>query len=179
MDADASLDRLLSRSVEALEPARLPTREWLERSPPVPDETPYARTLLQEDERGELLVMSWQSDVRCVPHGHDGARGAIVVLRGRIEERIFETHGGSLGAVSSMRRAAAGACMQLDEGTVHDMVSIGDSPAVTLHVYRPRIETMRLFDLEEERTLVVDGGAGAWWPVEPGDVRREMSWSES
>lgn len=170
------LDRLLADPERRLDAMKIPRRELLDARPAPPDQRPYARRLLHSDEDVEVLLMTWNCGVRCAPHDHDEAvRGRVVVLRGGFEERQFEFVEGEL-EVTAVRRPVVGACIGISERCIHDMVAREGDPPVTLHVYWPRIERMRVFDREGRRTFVVGEGAGAWLPPDEETVRRVEPW---
>jgi hypothetical protein len=52
-----------------------------------------------------------------------------------------------------------------------------DAAGVTLHVYLPAIDRMRVYDLVQRCTFLVDDGAGAWIPRDGQHVIGVEPWS--
>lgn len=150
----------------------LPRRQLLGMAEAPINGRPYGRRLLDAGQRGEVLLMSWNPGVRCAPHDHDGAHGAMFVLRGSLVERDYDYHGEL--RLRGQRDLAEGTVFRLPEGRIHDMV--GYDGAVTLHVYVPRIERMRIFDTQRRRTLTVGEDIGAWLPGDDRGIVDVQSW---
>ena len=49
---------------------------------------------------------------------------------------------------------------------------------LSLHIYFPRIEKMRVYDVEGRRTLVVSDNCGAWIPRQPEQLVNETAWGD-
>jgi len=173
---ESFLDTLMASPCEVLRNREPPLDLLDELRPDPPSDEPYAKRLLREDEQGEILLMTWNPGVRCAPHGHDAARGTVAILEGTFEERRFEFEGDGLRRVRR-QRAGAPETVDIPRGAIHDMLLCeGEGPGCTLHVYRPRIDRMRIYDRDEQRTLVVGPGAGAWLPPAHSDIVRIDEW---
>jgi len=133
----------------------------------------YGRSLLAESEHAELLVMCWAPAKPCAPHDHGAAEGLIRVLEGRLTETTFALHGGRL-VQTREREVCAGDVLELGAGVVHQMRAHGR--ARTLHLYRPRIRGMRVWDVPGGRVLVVDDTHGAFVPSEVRWIVSEAPW---
>jgi len=70
-------------------------------------------------------------------HDHDHSSGAVTVVSGQVrEERIgegFQVTGHTYGA---------GDVFSFVKGDIHRMLHAGDGPAVSIHVYSPKLEIM-------------------------------------
>ncbi len=133
---------------------------------------PYGRVPLHHGARGEVMLASWQPGVRCAPHDHGGARGLVLVLAGRFEERLFALDGPRLGGARETRRWRAGESIAVARDVVHDMQS-AEAVGLTLHLYPGDAAPARVYDAEAECTYLVRGGA--WLP--PDDVVRREPWA--
>ena len=70
-------------------------------------------------------------------HDHDGAAGAVTVVRGVVaEERLC------LGGPPAVRIARAGDAFAFGGADIHRVRHAGTEPAVTIHVYSPMLRRM-------------------------------------
>jgi len=97
-----------------------------------------------------------------------------VVLEGRFVERAY-AFGGPRLVVASERALAPGDVTRVSPGIVHDMRS--HDVGLTLHVYAPGIEEMRVYDEPGRVTWRVAGTSGAWVPRAPEVIRERIPWS--
>jgi len=139
-----------------------------------PDPThPYGRRVLIETGVLESMIASWTRGVHCAPHDHGGSRGCVRVIRGAARHRVYKVVDGELTVIRE-ERVEAGAVMPVGPDIIHSMGDDGDEEAlVTLHLYTDPIDHMIVYDLETNRTLVVDGGCGAWVPHDAPELIRE------
>jgi len=134
---------------------------------------PYGRALLAESAEAELLLMRWAPGVACAPHDHADASGIVRVLWGELRETVFTRSDDSLD-VALGRPLRAGDVVEFGRGHVHQMCAEG--AAATLHVYRPRIRGMRVWDLDAGRLLVVDDAHGAFVPRDAARIVASRPW---
>lgn len=92
----------------------------------------------------EVWLLSWLPGQGTGLHDHGGASGAFTVVAGHLHER-------SLTAVPGRRTAARtrvlgpGAVREFGPSYVHEVTNIGTEPAVSVHVYTPRLTAMTIF----------------------------------
>lgn len=119
-------------------------------------------TCIYAGSRMEAWLLTWMPGQGTGWHDHGGSAGAFVVIRGTLLE---------YSATGDHERVTLRETMHEREDVhtfgpnhVHSMRNTGGSPAVSLHVYSPRLETMTRFTLERRR-LHVEGveRAGADW----------------
>ncbi len=122
---------------------------------------PYQRELLERTEAREVLFMRWRAGATSAAHDHGRAHGRIHVIAGTVEERTVITTDDGL-AVTAVRRVSAPAILEVEAGLVHVMHAV--DAALTLHVYEPPVDVMRIWDPERREVLVVDDDHGAWLP---------------
>ncbi|HET6968970.1 MAG TPA: cysteine dioxygenase family protein [Ornithinibacter sp.] len=95
----------------------------------------YVRRLVA-DEHHEAWLLTWLPGQGTAWHDHGGSGGAFVVLQGVLVERTA-VHGVVRGARHVHRRGVAQA---FGPDHVHRVGNEGPDPAVSLHVYMPRLE---------------------------------------
>ena len=137
---------------------------------------PYGRLPLFRSDEGEVMLAGWHAGERCAPHDHGSARGLVVVVQGTFTETAYRFDGRFLLGGSPKPRIP-GDVLEVAPGTIHDLEATSDG--ITLHVYSPAIEEMRVFDAVTRTTLVVADGCGAWIPEDSSLVVARHPWSES
>jgi len=111
--------------------------------------------------------------MRCAPHDHGYAAGTVYLVRGRFVERTWRKHDGALEVIAT--RTFVGPCrVPVGAGDIHDMYAVDGG--VSLHVYRPSIQHMRVFDLARRETLTVADDCGAWVPSREDQVIARERW---
>lgn len=133
---------------------------------------PYGRGVLVSDPGLEVMLATWTPGAACAPHDHGGAAGAVRVVAGRCLHRVYAPSGAALVLVEE-REHGVGDVLVADPDLVHAMQDLDpDEPLVTLHAYLPGIADMVVYDVPGRRTLVVEGGCGAWVPDDPRQILR-------
>jgi hypothetical protein len=148
---------------------------FIERAPAPRGDEPYGRLPLLRDRRGELMLAGWRSGERCAPHDHGDAHGIVIVLAGRFTETRYEKRAQGLVPAGQVT-LATGSTVPVEAGLIHDMRC--DAAGATLHVYLPAIAQMRVYDLAQRSTWVVDDNAGAWIPRDDQYVIATEAWSD-
>ncbi|RSD29536.1 cysteine dioxygenase [Mesobacillus subterraneus] len=156
----------LNMSVATLEPVLKPASG-----------KPYYRKLLYKSEDVELLVMNW-SDLECAPHDHGDSHGWIQVLNGTSVNAVYEVNGNSLPKELFKEYHHQGKFFYAPQKGVHKMQADGAEGLVTLHLYSPPINGMKVYDLEKCAACVVSDDCGAWWPVESHQKLKEIQLSK-
>jgi predicted metal-dependent enzyme (double-stranded beta helix superfamily) len=100
-----------------------------------PDRRIY-HPLLRTDHASAWLIC-WMPGHDTGFHDHDGAAGAVAVVRGRIREERLR-----LGAPPMATEYAAGGVLTFGPADIHRVRHAGDEPAVTVHAYSPRLRRM-------------------------------------
>jgi hypothetical protein len=148
--------------------------ELTARRPVCPAGQPYGRVLLHQTGFGEVLLASWRPGARSAPHDHGQARGLVAVLEGSFTETTYQFDGSGLRATAE-RDHSIGDLLRAPPGLIHDLEAADGG--LTLHVYVPRIEAMRVYDASERTTLLVTGDSGAWIPRGDGFVVERRRWA--
>lgn len=138
--------------------ASLPWRVWF---------TPRSRwaKCVHRDTDHEVWLLAWLPGQGTELHDHGGharpAPTAFAVARGRLTE--YRVVAGEFPRLES-HPVVPGTVRRLDSRGIHAVRNTGDEPAVSVHVYAPRLELMRryLFD-ETGLWLASMKRAGADW----------------
>jgi quercetin dioxygenase-like cupin family protein len=141
--------------------------------PVCPDDQPYGRAVLHQTPLGEVMLATWRKGARSAPHDHGKARGFVLMLEGRFCETVHEFDGTDLRATQE-REVAAGDVLHAPAGLIHDLAA--KTRGLSLHVYLPGIDAMRVYDRRARATLLVAGRCGAWIPREPELVLVRRNW---
>ncbi|WP_438028685.1 hypothetical protein [Sorangium sp. So ce233] len=108
------------------------------------------------------------------PHDHGGSEGAVRVVRGAAIHWQWQVRHNGLCLVRE-ERVKAGDVLEVKSGLVHSMGDAGErEPLVTLHFYAGPIDHMIVYDINHQRTLMVDGSCGAWLPWDAPSLIRCM-----
>ncbi|HWC39672.1 MAG TPA: cysteine dioxygenase family protein [Acidimicrobiales bacterium] len=108
---------------------------------------------LFDQEGVDAWLLGWPCGGDIDLHDHGGASGAIYVLQGS----LVETSGTPRARRLRQRTVQAGQSIAFGPDHVHDIVNRGAVPAVSLHVYGPRLEAMTYYRIDERsRRLIPD-----------------------
>jgi cysteine dioxygenase len=134
---------------------------------------PYGRNILHSDLECEIMLASWTPNLPCCPHNHGHSKGWIFYLKGDFKETIYEWESGELNQVGAeFHQENSHTCM--DNDFTHSCMATKEG--LSLHIYFPRIQSMRVHDLTNRRTLVVSDNCGAWIPEIKESIKEEISW---
>jgi cysteine dioxygenase len=133
---------------------------------------PYGRRVLLNTRVVEGMIARWTRGVPCAPHDHGGSYGAVRILQGSALHTVWKVVDGALVKMHE-GMVHAGDVLTCGPEMVHSMVDGGaEQPLTTLHLYVDPIDHMFVYDLNGGSTYVVDGGCGAWLPLdEPRLIR--------
>lgn len=119
----------------------------------------YVRRLLADGDH-EVWLLTWLPGQGTPWHDHGGSAGAFVVLQGALVEQTA-AHGLVRGLKRIHRR---GASHGFGSEYVHRVTNEGPDPAVSLHVYAPRLDRMNDYADDDGVLRLVDARrAGADW----------------
>jgi hypothetical protein len=95
----------------------------------------------------DAWLIAWPIGGTIQLHDHGESSGAIVVLCGVLEETRLHVNiaGGYEPACRAL--AAGGVGTSFSRHEIHDVTNNGPTPALSLHVYRPRLTTMTFYEL--------------------------------
>jgi mannose-6-phosphate isomerase-like protein (cupin superfamily) len=115
---------------------------------------PARRTwdLMVASDAFEAWVIAWPPGGAIELHDHGDSAGAVVVARGALlETKVTERAGGTLDTDTAVIRA--GMAISFDASHVHDIVNSGIAPAVSVHVYSPRLTAMTFYAIADGRLV--------------------------
>jgi hypothetical protein len=116
--------------------------------------------LLYEDAWIDAWVLSWMPGQGTGFHDHDVSGVGLCVARGAVREDQMR-----YGATHLERRLRPGDARQGGPGYVHRVAHLEGEPAVTIHVYSPRLDWVGQYRIDEEGVLRRE--------IQPG--RRELT----
>jgi hypothetical protein len=95
---------------------------------------------------GELdaWLIWWSRGGEVDLHDHGGAGGAVYVLEGR----LLETYGSRRGGRLQQRTLQADSSIAFGSDYVHDLINVRPEPAVSVHVYGPRLDAMTYYRVD-------------------------------
>ncbi len=106
---------------------------------------------LVAEEGLDAWLLGWSCGGDIDLHDHGGASGAIYVLDGS----LVETSGTPRSHRLRVRTIRAGESIAFGPDHVHDIVNSGAVPAVSLHVYGPRLEAMTYYRVDDRSGRLV------------------------
>ena len=114
------------------------------------DPAQYVRHPVLFWEDWEVMIIGWESGQQTPIHDHRGVLGGMAVLSGTLLEERFTTPGLVPTLVDSRVRPEGDLC---DTGPTVLHRLIPKSRAVSLHIYRPPLRTMGIWDTEGLREI--------------------------
>jgi len=94
----------------------------------------------------EAWAIAWPPGGRIELHDHGRSSGVVVVAAGTLTETTVRSSEGGV-AVIGTHRVSAGEHRRFGPHYVHDLGNAGDAPALSVHVYGPRLTTMSYYEL--------------------------------
>lgn len=111
----------------------------------------YARIAAEPDH--EAWLLTWLPGQGTEWHDHGQSAGSFVVLQGQLSERVADLVGDLVGpdrapqVGQDVGRLRAGQQRTFGRRYVHHVSNEGPDPAVSLHVYAPRLTEMTTYEL--------------------------------
>jgi hypothetical protein len=106
--------------------------------------------LMAASDAFEAWVIAWPPGGAIELHDHGGSAGAVVVAAGELIETSVVSQ--PVGDVALQTNAiGVGRSICFGGRHIHDIVNSGDAPAITVHVYAPRLRSMTYYRLTEHR----------------------------
>lgn len=111
----------------------------------VPGERRYVA--LFDDPQACGWLITWAPGTGLPLHDHGDASASLVVVGGALSERYTTRHDIERGgAILRPRHLGRGASASFGPDHVHEMRNDGPEPAVSIHVYAPRLDNMAFYD---------------------------------
>jgi hypothetical protein len=110
----------------------------------------------------QVWLLSWLPDQGTPLHDHGASAGAFAVVRGALTERLVAA--GDPGGRDTTDVLTGGRVRHFGPHYVHQVTNLDVEPAVSVHVYTPRLTVMNTYSVEG-RALVRTGTerAGVDW----------------
>ncbi len=106
--------------------------------------------LLASSDTFEAWVIGWPPGGTIELHDHGLSAGAVAVAGGElVETLVSESDDGSVA--TSRRRMVAGTSWAMGSRHIHDVVNDSRLPAVSVHVYAPRLTAMTHYRIVDGR----------------------------
>jgi Cysteine dioxygenase type I len=98
----------------------------------------------------EAWVIAWPAGGSIELHDHGDTAGAVAVVAGSLVETTVAP--ASHGSFTTARHVVeAGRTTSFDGGHIHDLVNVGSEPALSVHVYAPRLRRMTYYRVVGDR----------------------------
>ena len=107
------------------------------------------RDLMVVSEDFEAWVMAWPPGGAIELHDHGDAVGAVVVAKGELVVTSVDGVGGAMETDAEV--LGPGSSMSFGSGHVHDMRNMAANPAISVHVYAPRLTSATFYEIVEGR----------------------------
>ena len=134
---------------------------------------PYSRVVLSATPECEVMLARWAPGQPCAPHDHGASAGWVFYLDQDFEEQSYAWREGELAPTGTILHRA-GTFTEVRRQEIHSCLCLGNG--LSLHVYFPRIERMRVYDLGRRMTVTVADDCGAWIPDGPAQRVQEAAW---
>jgi predicted metal-dependent enzyme (double-stranded beta helix superfamily) len=106
--------------------------------------------LMTASEQFEAWVIAWPPGGTIELHDHGGSAGAVVVVSGELmETTLSESAPRTVELVTT--RLRAGSSVGVEPHRIHDMANQGVAPAISVHVYAPRLTAMTYYRVTDDR----------------------------
>ncbi len=116
----------------------------------------YMRNLIHKTADYDLLLMCWGPGQQTPVHGHEGQRGWIRVIDGKLEFTDYqEEPEGSDKLVSEVGVNVGEAGNAGGPAGIHVVANVFDTPAISLHFYSLPFDQCEVYDLELNETRKV------------------------
>lgn len=110
--------------------------------------------LLDATDGYEAWAIGWPPGSQIDLHDHGASAGAVAVAVGTLTETIVRTSRRGTVVIGA-QRIGVGEHRYFGAGHVHHLGNDSDHDAVSVHVYGPRLGTMRYYELDGRGRLVV------------------------
>jgi hypothetical protein len=120
---------------------------------------------LQSDLAGaEVWLLTWVPGQGTALHDHGPSAGAFAVAQGVLSERVVVAGRGGRDPREVTEDLPVGRVRYFGPHYIHRVRNAGTEPAVSLHVYAPRLTVMNTYRVENDRlSLIGTEQAGVDW----------------
>ncbi|MBC7741195.1 MAG: cysteine dioxygenase family protein [Bdellovibrionaceae bacterium] len=139
------------------------------------DDEPYGRKILFKSPEIEVMLAKWSYQASASPHNHGFSKGLIWFVQGDFSERHFIFSEGELKSSGEPVQFKEGSVAQVVSNDIHSCCPVKDG--VSLHIYSPAIQKMKVWDLKNRETLTVADECGAWIPKDLKLIANRVKWN--
>ena len=141
-------------------------------------EQAYGRLVCHVDGEREVIAMKWKQGATCAVHDHGAtASGRVHLVLGELVEERFTFDGRALQPTERLLHTAP-CWIEVPPGLIHRMTASSDEQVtLSIHHYAPCIASMRVYDPEGRRTVIVPDDCGAWIPEDAAAIIAIEPWS--
>ncbi len=100
----------------------------------------------------EAWAIGWPPGGSIELHDHGRSHGAVVIAAGALVETTVRASRGGVAVIGS-HRLSVGEHRRFGSHYVHDLINDDDLPAVSVHVYGPRLTSMSYYGLSDDGRL--------------------------
>lgn len=124
----------------------------------------YGRTLIWKENTWELMLMSWNPGDYSMIHDHGGAQLGVVQIFGELTHSVYNVNQLQINKLKE-EVLMSGEILGVTNDMIHQMGNESNKKALSLHFYYSPNESekitanTRLYDVANERVILVDGGA--------------------
>lgn len=135
---------------------------------------PYSRKILFKSKDMEVMIANWSMKTVSSPHNHGASRGLIWFVDGSFAEQNFIFRNQDLVHVDDSVLYKENSVVKVVSSDIH---SCGpESEGISLHLYSPPINKMKVWDCDQRRTLTVADDCGAWVPSNSQLILSSVNW---
>lgn len=135
---------------------------------------PYGRKILFKDGQIEVMLASWSYKSSAAPHNHGSSKGLIWFAHGRFSEQHFRFRDRNLQKINPAILFSENEVVAVDANDIHSCCP--ESTGLSLHIYSPPINEMKVWDEAQKLTLTVSDECGAWIPKDRDLILEEHPW---
>jgi len=106
-------------------------------------------SLHAELEDAQIWLLTWLPGQGTPLHDHGNSAGAFAVARGTLTEKVVAA-GGPGRPRETENELPAGRLRFFGARYVHQVTNLGDEPAVSVHVYAPRLRLMNTYRIDDD-----------------------------
>ncbi|MGD0313060.1 MAG: cysteine dioxygenase family protein [Acidimicrobiales bacterium] len=114
--------------------------------PELQEITERSWVLLAVSDLFEAWAIGWPPGGRIELHDHGRSSGTVVVARGCLTETSLRSTDSGVPHIAT-HHVAAGEHRRFGPGYIHDLLNEGDGPAISVHVYSPKLATMAYYEM--------------------------------
>lgn len=136
---------------------------------------PYGRQVLYRSPDIEVMLAAWSYQFASCPHNHGFSKGLIWFVKGDFQEQQFQFKSGSLQPTGDLTFFSEGEVASVVSNDIHSCKPSAEG--ISLHIYSPAIENMKVWDIEKKEILTVADECGAWVPANDNLVIKRAKWA--